>query len=95
MPKPKARACFSTAHEHGRATLGHGTQSVRTHQNTSDRALVRGGQGGVAGVHLMMEYLSRRGIPAARMWAVLAFGDAERGWLGVWGMGRAEMGQLS
>ncbi len=39
MPKPKARACFSTAHEHGRATLGHGTQSVRTHQNTSDRAL--------------------------------------------------------
>ncbi len=42
MPKPKARACFSTAHEHGRATLGHGTQSVRTHQNTSDRALVDG-----------------------------------------------------
>ncbi len=27
MPKPKARACFSTAHAHGRATLGHGTQS--------------------------------------------------------------------
>jgi hypothetical protein len=40
MPKPEARACFSTAHEHGRATLGHGTQLVRTHQDTSDRALI-------------------------------------------------------
>ncbi len=47
MPKPKARACFSTAHEHGRATLGHGTQSVRTYQNTSDghysHSIVAGG----------------------------------------------------
>jgi hypothetical protein len=41
MPKPKARACFSTAYEHGRAALGHGTQSLRTHQNTRDRALLR------------------------------------------------------
>jgi hypothetical protein len=48
MPKPKARACFLPQHGHGRAPLGHGTQSVRIHQCTCDRALalvVRDGAG--------------------------------------------------
>ena len=37
MPKPKARACLSTPYEHGSATLGNGTQSVRTRQDKADK----------------------------------------------------------
>ncbi len=40
MPKPKARACLLLQHGHGRAPLGHGTQSVRIHQCTCDGAVV-------------------------------------------------------
>ncbi len=38
MPKPKARACLLLQHGHGRAPLGHGTQSARIHQCACDGA---------------------------------------------------------
>ncbi len=40
MPEPKARACLLLPDEHGRAPLGHGTQSVRIRQCTCDVPIV-------------------------------------------------------